>query len=477
MKLILTTVVAFVITFQSYGQNSFIQIESNKTLDLFNFLETSSGHVGTSKSFQKYISDSLSHDKEFNMLIDSYSKLRLHYSIEQQEFPDKRTASIPIKNLLWIAASNANSIDDFSQRIIGTLPHKTHIQLVKALKVAEPYYNDLIWKKEQDNIARIQNQLSNYKEQISETYLKISKFYNTPWNTDIPFKIMLYPIPLTAGNTTAYQKGNALICGFMSHNENEYKAQLGIIIHEMCHLLYREQSAEFQHKIEQWFTNSTSPYAPLAYTFFDEALASALGNGWAYKQIHKSLDPKEWYNNKHIDGFAHALYPIVEQYVNSGKNIDQYFVNTSIELFEKKFPKATVETAILMNSLVIYANSEKETEIDDILDTIYNYFNIRSMWLSTPILSDNSKKKFDKKETTKLFVIDLDNANTVKGLQEHFPHLKIQTPLNSIDILKDEKTSSTLIIINIDDLAKLNDAYKVLFNITYLENGMNYKIK
>lgn len=477
MKLILTTVIAFVLTFQSFGQNNFIQIENNKTLDLFNFLETSFEQVGTSKSFQKYISDSLSQNKKFNMLVDSYSKLRLRYSIKQQEFPEKRTSSIPIKNLLWVAASNASSIDDFSLRIIGILPHQTHNQFIEILKEIEHYYEDLIWNREQDNILRIQNQLINYKNQISDTYLKISQFYNTPWNTDIPFKIMLYPIPLKEGNTTAYQKGNALICGFLSHDENEYKAQLGIIIHEMCHLLYREQSAEFQHKMEEWFTNSTSPYASLAYTFIDEGLATALGNGWAYKQIHKKLDPKEWYNNKHIDGFAHAIFPLIEEYMNSGKSLDQEFVNTAIELFEQTFPKATVETAILMNSLLLFANSEKETEIDKIADTLYDYFNIRSMWLSTPVLSTSSIKKFDEKETTKLFVIDSDNVNAIIGLQEHFPHLKIQTPKNSIDILKDEKTNSTLIIININDLSQLNDAYKILSSIAYLENGMNYKIE
>ena len=99
------------------------------------------------------------------------------------------------------------------------------------------------------------------------------------------------------------------------------------------------------------------------------------------------------------------------------------------------------------------------------------------MSFSTPILSTESKERFDKKETTKLIIIDSDNTNTIIGLQESFPKLKIQTPLNTIDILKDEKSKSTLIIINIDGLSKLNDAYKVLSNIFYLENGMNYEIK
>ncbi len=477
MKLALSVIISLVLASHSFGQNNFIQIETNKTLGLFSFLETSSRQLGTSSSFREYIIESYKQDKVFLNIVDSYSNLNLDYSFKRENFPEKRASYTTTKDLLWIAASNSRNTDDFSQRIIGLLPHQTHIQFIELLKKAERYYDDLIWNKEQDNILRMQNQLNNYKEQINDLYLRIGKFYNTSWNTSIPFKIMLYPIPLKNGNTTAIPKGNALICGFLSHNENDYKARLGIVIHEMCHILYREQTADFQHQMDQWFTNSNSPYASLAYSFINEGLATVLGNGWAYKQIHKSLDSKEWYNNKHIDGFAHSLFPLVEQYLNNKKSIDQDFVNESIELFKQTFPKATKETDILMNSLQLFANTEEEIEINKIANNIHNYFNIRSMSFSTPILSIESKERFDKMELTKLFVIDSDNTNTIIGLQESFPNLKIQTPLNSIDILKDEKSKSTLIIMNVDGLTKLNDAYKTLSNIVYLENGMNYEIK
>ncbi len=477
MKLILSVIISLVLTSHSLGQNNFIQIETNKTLGLFSFLETSSGQLGTSISFREYITESLKQDEKFNQLVNSYSNLNLNYSIKREEFPEKRTSYTTTKDLLWIAASNSSDIDDFSQRIIGFLPHQTHIELIKLFNEVESYYDDLIWNKEQENILRIENQLSNYKNQISDLYLKISKFYNTSWNTNIPFKIMLYPIPLKNGHTTAIPKGNTLICSFLSHNEKDYKARLGIIIHEMCHILYKEQNPDFQHQIDQWFENSTSPYASLTYSFFNEGLATVLGNGYAYKQIHKSLDSQEWYNNKYIDGFAHSLFSLTEQYLDEVKRLDQDFVNKSIELFTQKFPKATEETAILMNSLQLFANTEEKAKNNEIANSIHNYFNIRSMWFSRPILSEDSKEAFNKMETTKLVIIDSNNKKSIIELQEYFPKLKIQTPINTIDIFKDEKSKSTLIIMNIDGIAKLNEAYKVLSNITYIENGMNFKIE
>lgn len=477
MKLVLSALLCIIVTFRNLGQNNFIQIETNKTLCLFSFLETSSNQLGTSSSFRDYIINAYKKDKEFTKIVDAYSNLNLDFSFKRNGLPKKRASYVTTKDLLWIAASNSKSLDDFSQRIIGVLPHLTHIQLIKLLKQSEKYYNDLIWHKEQENIARIQNQLGKYKNQISDLYLKISKFYNTSWDTSVPFKIMLYPIPLEKGRTTAIPAGNILICNFLSHKKDDYKSRLGIVIHEMCHILYKEQRSNFQNKIEEWFTNSPSPYATLAYSFINEGLATALGNGWSYKQIYNALDAKKWYNNKHIDGFAHALFPLVEDYLNDEKTIDQNFVNKSITLFKDTFPKATEETAILMNSVQLFTNTEKEDEINKIANNIHEYFNIRSMELLAPILSKESKELFGIKNATKLFIVDSDDLNTFIGLQEAFPNLKIQTPLNTIDVFKDENTKSTLIIMNINGLEKLNTAYNVLSNIEYLENGRNYNIK
>ncbi|MFD0796848.1 hypothetical protein ACFQZJ_05215 [Maribacter chungangensis] len=477
MKTMLSVIISLMLTSYSFGQNNFIQIETNKTLGLFSFLETSSAQLGTSRSFRELILDFYKQDKNFNILINSYSKLNLNHSITREEFPKKRPASTTVKDLLWIAASNSTSIEGFSQRIIGLLPHQTHTQLIEILKNIERYYDNLIWNNEQENIDSIENKLGKYKSKISELYQSISRFYNTSWNINIPFKIMLYPIPLRNGATTAIPKGNALICGFLSHNENEYEYLLGIIIHEMCHILYKEQSQEFQLEIDQWFANSDSPHAPLAYSFFNESLATVLGNGWAYKEIHKSLDSRDWYNNQHINGFAHSIFPVVEQYLNEEKSLDQHFVNKSIELFGQTFPKATKEIAILMNSLQLFANTEEEAQISKIANDIHNYFNIRSMWVSTPMFSSEFKETIDQKETTKLFVIHSDNINTVNKLQEHFPSLKIQTPINTINIFKDEKSKSTLVVINIEGLDKLNEAYKVLSNTVYFVYEINYEIK
>ncbi len=462
----------------AFSQKEFVKIESNKVLSVFSFLETIIEQQGTSTSFNKYIKEKLNDKTQFRELVKSYKKLNLYYNIERQEYPTDRSSSgTNTKNLLWIIASNSKTINDFNERIIGILPHNTQVELIKLLKRGTAFYDTLIWDKEEKHTLKVEKELTVYKDKIKDLYLKISKFYNTIWDFNIPFKVVIYPIPLKKGNTTAIAKGNTLICSFLSHRKNEYKGILGIIIHEMCHVLYKEQKASFQHKINMWFNTSKSPYASLAYSYFNEGLATALGNGWAYKQIHNQIDKGDWYNDIYINGYAHALYPLITSYLEENKSIDKFFVEKAIMLFAEKFPKAIKETPILMNKVQLFSNTENEKEIDKIMNAMHKNFNIRSMWFSSPIVSEKSISSFSKKRTTKLFIIDSNHKKTIEKLNINYPKLNIENDVNTLSIRKDEGSQSMFLIINIKNYSQLEKGIKTLARLKHLENNKNYKIE
>lgn len=461
----------------TYGQGNFAEIETNKVLCLFNFLETSSNQTRASSSYRNYILNALGEDEKFNALVNSYAKLKLHYAARRPEYPANRHVSLNTKDLIWIAASNAKSMDDFSERIIGYLPHSTHNQLIGIFKQIEPYYDSLTWDKEQENIHRIEEQLSHYKEEIEHLYQKVSGFYHTQWNTQVPFKVMLYPIPLKSGNTRAFTVGNALICGFLSRNENDYKGRLGVIMHEMCHILYEAQSPAFQHKLENWFTSSDSPYSKLAYNYMNEALATALGNGWAYEQIHKKVDPTQWYNDKYIEGFARAIFPLVKMYLNEEKPIDEAFIKESIGIFERTFPKAIYETKILMDDILLFTNTESEKELDLMEAALQKNFKVRSLWFLISIKPEKSIDSFSKQQTTKLFIVESDHAATIEVLNQAFPQLKIETQMNAIDIFKDNHANSTIIVMNVENIAAVEKGLALIASLEYLEDNKSFKIE
>ena len=477
MKHILLLTLSISLYFPISAQNDFIQIETNKALCLLSFLETASNQRSVSQSFRNYIQENLGADEQFSELVQAYGQLNLEYSFKREEFPETRHPYRNTKDLLWIAASNATSISDLGERTMGYFSHKTHVSLVNILTRIEPYYDELIWKKEQANITRIERQLSGYKTQIADLYLKISQFYGTSWDASIPFKIMLYPIPLERGGTTAIPKGNALICSFLSHREDEYKGTLGIIIHEMCHILFDEQPIPFQRKIDQWFQQTPSEFSKLTYSYLDEGLATVLGNGWSYETIHGTEDTTDWYNNTYINGFAKALYPLTKSYMAVGKQMDSSYVAQAIDIFTQTFPKAIHETSILMNEIRLFANSEEEADLNFISQQIRAHFRVRSMWFATPAYEEKSLQSWKTPQVTKVFIVEKDHAKTLKLLDEKFADLEIQTPLNSLDVFKDENTSSYILILNLENLQYLEKGFKQLARLDYLESHQNHPIE
>ncbi|MEO1213623.1 MAG: hypothetical protein AAFY45_08875 [Bacteroidota bacterium] len=454
-------------------QKEFIQIEVNKTLCLFSFLETASEAPGTSRSFHKLIHDNLAAEEAFGSLVEAYKQIKFNYHFQREEFPENRHSYREIKDLIWVAASYAEDLEDFNQRIVGYLPHASHKKLLSIMKGAEPYYDRLVWNNEQENIARIKEQLSTYKGQIEDLFLRVSKFYGTEWSKEVPFRILLYPIPLDRGYTTAIPKGNALICSFLSKNENDYEGRLGVIIHEMCHILFDEQRQRLQQDIDKWFMKSESDWSKLAYSYLDEGLATAIGNGWAFEQIHGKLDSTDWYNDKYINGFAKSLFADCSAYLNQGREIDKDFIVKGIAHFEKTFPKAIYELEILMNEITLFANSEKNDDVEYISYEMRRNFRIRSQWFSTPIADERTLRLLDKKQTTKFFLIEQKHQASIQLIREQFQDLdkELDPNKNFIYSFKDQKTKSPVIMLNLHDLDDLEKALKTLRSDPYLEFG------
>lgn len=130
-----------------------------------------------------------------------------------------------------------------------------------------------------------------------------------------------------------------------------------------------------------------------------------------------------------------------------------------------------------MNEVQLFENTEVEEEINLLTNLTHNNFNISSMWLSTPIDIPQSWEKSKKEQTTKLFIVDSKNEETIKKLNNNYPEVAIKTNLNSMDALFDKESESVIIIINIDELSKLSSALVQLSGIKYLEFGKNYKIE
>ncbi|WP_299681434.1 hypothetical protein [uncultured Dokdonia sp.] len=472
MKL-LHLITFFLCTYASaYAQQDFIKVAHNEVLGTLTFIATASNQPGSAPSYQKYIKNAIGNDTDFTLLTERFSAIDVETSIHREHYPEKRHPFTSTMDLLWIASANSTSIDDFATRTIGYLPPNEHTELVAIMHKVLPYYRKHVWATTTTQRAQLEQSIQNYVPQIETLFNKVNVFLGSNWSKTTPFNIMLYPIPLKSGGTTAIPKGNNLICSYLSEREKEGEDIIGIAIHEMNHILFDAQPLELQQDIDTWFTTSSNPYAALAYDFFDEGLATAVGNGWAHEQLNGTLDPGEWYSFEYINGYGKKLYPLVKTYMETNKTIDKAFIEKAIVLFGEAFPKATTDLDILMNNLNIFSQTEDETLIDVYFAGVRERFRMHSAYFSSPIDSEESFTRLRENNRTKLIVIDKDQDHIVAVLQKQFPTLpkNIHPNTSFVTSFYDTKTQSTIVIANClkqEDYAPLMDQLKAEKYITY----------
>jgi len=399
-----------------------VQIRISKPYCLFNFLETMNGSHAVSGSLKQYADSYMSvKSKSFLSILENYKTIQLYYPIRYDEFPTGRSQEGSTFDIISSAAVHAKDIDDFSDRILGILPNTEVQKLIQCLKQIEPYYNSIIWNTQYPKLVHQVQMIEKKLTTDSTVFNKLKTFYGSAWSNDFPFIISPYPIPGKHGNTGATPHGNCLCIGVLT-SDSDYSGILGVAFHEMSHVLYKEQPAALQYKIDNYFRTSTSPYKDLTYNYLNEALATACGNGWAFKQLEGSFDIKEWYHNTYIDGLAHAIYPVVESYILADKEIDSVFITTTIKLFEKTFPDSFASYETILADCIYYYDSrdEKHTRQDEV---IKRYFNVSLTHVSSPILHHYSIEELQTSNQPQFILVDGNYETTFNKLNAIFPEL------------------------------------------------------
>ncbi len=456
MKKLLVLAGLFLVIQTAFSQTAIgFQFKISKPYCVFNFLQAAVNNTRTSQTLQQFIVDKTSGDKEFVKLKNDFLQIRLDYQFKRDQIPENRRHTRTTHDLFEIALVQSNSINEFRDKVIGILPNSDLQELIRLMYAAEVYYDRLIWNDYELKLDKQRIALEKYTAQCSGLFTKINRFYNSCWLNEMPFTVAIYPIPGATGSSTATPHANSLCIGVLT-DETDHVGRIGVVLHEMCHVLYDEQPAGVEHQIDQWFAENQSLYKSFAYNFFDEGLATALGNGWAYKSLSGELDPNPWYDNEYINGFGKALYPIVEEYIAANKQIDKAFVDKAIDLFASTFPNSVTDYGILMNRVAIYNDAEGGIEIDGIMNTVGTYFQMTSSWFSSPILDPIALERIKTSDQTQLIINDRNNETNFKELKKIFPELsKVKLAPNTVYAFFDKK-KRPIILLNVSDQLQLD---------------------
>lgn len=426
-----------------FGQKPTFNIQYSEQLAVFVFLEHLSGNY-PENVFKTEFQNSSYYTDKYKNLLSRFDQLILDYSYRFEEFPFGSKKSMQTQDILKKNLIETKNLTDFKLRTISFIPSNTLTVLTECISEFTPVYKELIYNPNKEQFEKqLADMISYSNEHRIENYFETGLiFYHSSWDNSIPFEIAFYPLPNSEGFTA-----QAFCNNFISAVQTgltSYKELFSVMLHETYHILYDEQSLEVKTAIDRYFKENKSPCSNYAYQLMNEALATALGNGYVYEQLDGKVDAGDWYNKKYINLIAKQIYSLVTEYIAQKKPMDQNFIDSYIRIYETNFPNWINELDHIMTYR--YVLTENESDLDE-LRRLYRY---RSRAESEDQITESSIENMQKTSLTKIIIISKNSAQKLKLLKSKFIELKNVT-LNAnkefaIKILLNDK--SQLILLN-----------------------------
>jgi hypothetical protein len=449
---------------------SLITFRVSRPVCLLTFLQTASGNGNMPRTLMETINNNITADDKLKLatLVTQFRQLDLYHTYNIPGYPQGRQRPRTTLDLLMIAAVQSDNLSLFADRMVGVLPNETSQKLLSVLNDADPIYERTIGSVTNTALNRQLNKLHDYENRLNDIFNSLRLFYGSTWTQDMPFTVAVYPVPGNSGNTTATPHSNSLVVAVLTR-EKDLDMRVAVALHEICHVLYAEQPMVLQQNMDRWFTASKDPNAVYAANYIDEALATACGNAWAYRQLSKKEDTGEWYDNEYINRYAHAIYPLVTEYINAGRSIDSIFVGKAIAIFSKQFPGAYLNYANLLNAVHFYTDAADKAEFDEINEIMANYYKVSRSYGSMPIAE--SMPHLDGATGTQFFIIHTDHKANYALLLGRFPELKGMNPHEEGVISFFDQQHRPVIIMNVKNKSRIPRGFEAMIQSKAMIDG------
>ncbi|MBF4486542.1 hypothetical protein [Flavobacterium sp. CSZ] len=405
------------LTTLAFAQKATFKIKYSEQLAVFVFLQNLSENY-PENVFKTEFQKSKYNIEKYKTIISNFDKLNIYYSYRFDEYPFGSKKTMQTEDLVQKNLIETNNLTDFKVRSIGFIPSKTLNEFAEAMLEFTPIYNELIYNPNKEKFEKQVGEIIKYSnDHTIENYFQVGLlFYNSGWDNSIPFEIAFYPLPNSQGFTA-----QAFCNNFISAVQTDLKSHkdlFSVMLHETYHIIYDEQSLEVKTEIDRYFKESKSKCSNYAYQLMNEALATALGNGYVYEKLDGQIDSGDWYNKKYINLMAKQIYPLVTEYIDQKKQMDKNFIDHYINLYETNFPNWINELDNIMSYRYVLTEN-----IEDI-NAIRKLYRYRSRTEGEYEITENSIEKMKKTSLTKVVIISKNSTEKIKLLKREFPELK-----------------------------------------------------
>ena len=211
--------------------------------------------------------------------------------------------------------------------IVSVLPRRKATRVVDIVATFSEAYNELVWDECSEGVEFTRRALE--KLASARDFRRIASLVATFYRMDRhhSFRIILYPVPPPTTQLFGSLEANVITLAVLP-NEDDLSGRLGVVLHEICHALH---SALWRGWSASTRDDGTQHLAESLRTI-EEALATAIGNGWAPRVLSRRTPLTQWYDDSEVDAHAKALLPLVEEWLEGERSLDLKFVSRSVQL-------------------------------------------------------------------------------------------------------------------------------------------------
>lgn len=419
MKLKSTLLINFLFLFNvAFGQiEPTINITYSKLLATYDFIKKLSDNYPDNES-KRAIQSSKFYTQHFIGLIKQFDTLSIYESYEFQAYPTGQKTPVMTTSIIEKHLINSRSIQEFKSQAFGIIPNTELFLFSHILSEFEPVYDSLVYIPNKTEFEKQLAELKYFvqKSNLSKFFQKGLIFYDTQWDNSIPIDIAVIPSVSKGGFTAKAFLNNAISEVPINFKEND--VLFSVLMHEIYHNLYDGQSLELKLKIQTWFNNNASKNSQYAYLLLNEALATALGNGYVYEQLNGKTENADWYNVKYINLMAKQIYPIVKEYLKQNKPIDKNFVDHYIALYDSNFSHWTNELDNLFANLFVTTDNAND------INYFNNNYRYSSFYKSQTPINHSSLELMKETPITKVIIVSSNNKSNLNLIKLTFPELK-----------------------------------------------------
>ena len=252
--------------------------------------------------------------------------------VTSPNFPINAAHSLNLLEKVRIMAFEAATLGEY-ERLSGLLlsPSQVHAEMT-VLRHFWPRFEPW-FEQQRAGLNAFVSQAEALSKQVKLDQLlgAMRVFYRAELPTELVLPVHLVAHPQANAPTSGLVFGQHSLIEVL---KGETAAQrLAVVVHEIAHFYHERASLDHHLNTMNHFTQAASKTGLVGYYLFNEAMASAIGNGYLEQQINSPeyfakylAYPLSFYANEGIDTAGKAALALVTEYLEQNRAMDDAFL-------------------------------------------------------------------------------------------------------------------------------------------------------